>query len=178
MLLDKLIYYALMNNDEILKVIAKTPEGIPLINRNRLPNAIYPAIEYHMIGGGDINYADDKVFYTRHTYQITFYGDEDNYNAVEAGMVEAMRDIGFKVTHKYSLVNPYTYITHYVYHVQARIEQTFYDHKLEIETKKYIERYGTEDIYDIPNGDYFDEDKEVNYVVVDGDEFYDEADFK
>ena len=181
MLLDNLIYYALLNNERIVETVAKTTEGIPLVNRNKNPQALYPAIEYHMIGGGDINFADEEVFFTRHTYQVTFYGDEDDYIVVEDEMVSTLRRIGFRVTHKYSHTNPYTYITHYVYHVQANMESTYYETLLAEEWSKYQEKYMGEE-YKVPGGTYYDELADEDYYidedyVLDDLELLDEYDF-
>lgn len=167
--MDKLISYALHNNKNITDHIAKTPEGYPLIQVNRSPNANFPLIEFHQISGQDINYADEEPFIVRSTYQITYYGTPEGYYKIAESLESTIRDIGFKIMNKYSFKNITTNIDHFVIHGTAMMEHIYYDTLLEIETEKYNETYPPGSTKTIPEGIYFDEvtGEEVRYLYSD-----------
>ena len=166
--LDKLIKYALSNNKTITDHLKKTPEGHPLIQVNRSPNAIYPLIEFHQIAGGDVNYADEEVFIVRSTYQLTYYGTPEGYYAIMDELENTLRDVGFKITNKYSYKNITTNIDHFSLHITSMMEQVYYDMLMEKETIKFNELYPLENDPTLPSGIYFDEETETEIEIKDG----------
>lgn len=175
--MDRLITYALYNNDKITQHLAKTPEGFPLIQPNRSPNALYPLIEFHQIAGMDVNYADEEVFIVRSTYQLTYYGTPQGWYEIMDEVETTVREIGFKVTNKYAFKNITTNIDHYSIHITSMMEQVYYDMLMERESKKYLEKY-PEGINSIPSGFYVDEKTgEVTEVPVIYSDEIDETEF-
>ena len=161
--METLMTYALMNNDTIVNSVAKSPDGIPLINLNRAPHAIYPLIEFHQIAGGDVNFADMEVFIERNTFQVTFYGHNVEYMKVRDELLKTLRGISFKVINEYSFKNMYTDINHYVIHVRSFSEQVYFDTLFNREKALYDEKYP--EGVPIPEGSYFDDETGQDYYV-------------
>lgn len=158
---ERLLSYAFANNELIVSTVAKTPEGYPLINRIRSPEAKYPLINFSYIGGGDVKFADYSPFVERVTMEIDLYGDV-NY-VVKDEVKKVLNDLGFFLIHKDSIKDLYTGIEHTIYHVKQVLTQEMYDKKMETQEKLYFEKYGDERI--LPDGLYFDEIKNEEYVI-------------
>lgn len=163
--MDLLITYALLNNDHVINAVAKTREGIPLINVNRSPSGVYPMIEYHQIGGGDVNFADMEVFIERNTFQLTFFCKAEEYMDVRDELLRTLRNISFKVMHEYTFKDMTTDITNYVVHIRSFIERVYFDTMMAEQTELYNQRYGNDT--PIPDGTYFDEVENTDYKYID-----------
>lgn len=128
--LDKLILFALRNDDKVVGAVAKTAEGIPVINANRNVSGVFPAIEFNKIGGNDAQFADDDIHTERHTYELVYYCENDEYMEIYDELKRCMRQVGFTSIHEYIDRNPYTNIVHCSIHLRCALDLEQYQQLL------------------------------------------------
>ena len=182
---EKLIKITLLNNDLVYNSLAKTIEGIPLINPLRVPEGNFPLIEFHQISGGDGLSADDNVYTERYTFQVTLIAEDELYLDLRECVKESLRDVGFRVINEYNSKNSFTNKVHYSIHIRQSYESVWYKREMTRQELMFNEKYPDEGIK-IPDGTYYDPETGEEYEYIDdelpgnnsNDEILDEEDLK
>lgn len=162
---DKLIGLALHNDERIVSTVAKTSEGIPLINPNRNVAGVYPAIEFNQIGGNDVRYADNEIDLERHTFEVVYYCEHNEYMDAREYIKACMRRLGFAVIHEYTDRNLYTNLVHSSIHVRCFTDTALYERLLTEQQNLYDEKYSAIQTQTLPDGEYYDEKTKQDTVV-------------
>ena len=163
---EKLIKLSLLNNEKVYSQLAKTSEGIPLINALRVPEGKYPLIEFHQISGGDGHSADDEVYTERYTFQVTLVADDELYLDLRGEIKETLRNVGFRVINEYNSKNIHTNKVHYAIHVRQSYDLVWYEREMVRQESIYDDKH-PEVNETLPEGIYFDEETGESYEIWD-----------
>jgi len=163
--IEKLIKLSLLNNEMVYSQLAKTSEGIPLINALRVPEGKYPLIEFHQISGGDGHSADDEVYTERYTFQVTLVADDELYLDLRGVIKETLRNVGFRVINEYNSKNIHTNKVHYAIHVRQSYDSVWYEREIVRQQALYDMNVHEVD-NNLPKGEYFDEGIGESYEIL------------
>ena len=94
--LKPLIAKALLSNSAIVEYVAKDSHGHPVIGSNKLVAGLFPAIEFHQVGGGDLRSVDDTVDVREYRLQFTIFTKDSSHYLVENVLDTIMRDMEFR----------------------------------------------------------------------------------
>lgn len=164
MKVERMIRFALLNNERVTQVLAKTDEGHPLVAINHNIEGKYPLIELHATQGNDNQHADDQT-YTMHTrVDVNFHCKNEEYGLVAEEINQTLRQLGFVRVNYYSTRNPYTNVTEYTNSYRATMTQAMIDHKFYVQQQ--MVEYPEEKM---PQGEYFDGDTNARYELLNGE---------
>lgn len=84
-----------MTDPNVSTYVAKTEDGHLAIGSNTLPAGLFPAIEFHQIGGSDREFSDDEVEVREYRFQVTIFSQDSSHYLVDNELDRVMRQLGF-----------------------------------------------------------------------------------
>lgn len=94
--LKPIIAKALLSNENITDYLAKTTDGHTVLGSNKLVAGLFPALEFHSVGGSDLKSSDDSVDIREYRYQVTIFTKDSSHYLVENHVDQIFRALGFR----------------------------------------------------------------------------------
>lgn len=165
MSVEQLVKYKLLNTPAITNVVAKSKEGIPLIEINKGFEGSFPHITLLMENGRDNGFADDETYSIYDVIKVNFYCKGEEFFLIQQALNHAMRDIHFFRINYYSVPNPSTNVHQFsIYYrttLTTKMLRTQY-------TEQYMQLETPESSTVLPDGEYFDPESNQTYWIIDG----------
>lgn len=140
--LKPLIAKALLSNGAIMNYIAKTEHGHPVLGSNKLVAGLFPAMEFHSIGGTDRRSVDDKVDLREYRFQFTIFTQDSSHYLIENEVDKEMRELGFHCYFDHELYDSDLNVTSRVLLYQVYLDSSRYNHiktKFPLEPQEHLE---------------------------------------
>ena len=125
----KVIGVALRGDSKLSTFVAKDSSGLPVIGSLKLQAGLFPAIEWHQIGGRDRNFSDDTVDQRSYNFQISIYTRDGSHVLIENEVDRIMRDLGFVC-----------YFDHEAYEQDTKVYSRYLSYRITV-TRDMAERF-------------------------------------